>query len=285
MIRKKLLSIATALLLASTLVGGCSVLSLQDTLPNAILNQQDPEIIRDGLPAFLIITDALVESDPDDSDYLLLATTLYSAYAGTFAGSDQSRRKTLSNRAYNYGYRALCEEVETVCEAVDQPFDTFQVALDDNADTDNINVLYSFASAWATWLQAHTDDWEAIAQLPKIKAIIQTVLNIDETHERGNAQLYMGVLESQIPPALGGKPEKARQHFERAVALSDDRNLFAKVLFAENYARLVYDRELHDQLLNEVVEADPVSEKLTLTNTLAQQKAVVLLSESEAYFE
>ena len=280
--RSSLLTLSFVLLLS---LSGCAALKLQDTLPNAILNQQDPAIIRDGLPAFLIISDALVEAAPRDIDYLLLSTTLYSAYAGSFAGDDAERRKVLAKRAYSYGHRALCVDLESVCNAVELPFEQFEQVLANSIDKGNINLLFSFASAWATWLQAHSDDWQAVAQLPKIKLIIQAVLDLDETHEGGNAHLYMGVLESQLPPALGGKPEIARQHFERAIELSNGGNLFAKVLFAENYARLLYDRELHDKLLNEVLDADPRAEKLTLTNTLAQQKAQFLLSESESYFE
>ena len=33
----------------------------------------------------------------------------------------------------------------------------------------------------------------------------------------------------------------------------------AKVIYAEQYAKLVFDKELHDRLLTEVVNADPVA--------------------------
>ena len=272
-----------ALLLTN--VSGCAVLELKDTLPRAILNQQDPAIVRDGAPAFLIIVDALVEAAPYDTDYLLLASKLYSAYAGAFASTDEIRAKRLAGRAYEYGYRALCIELKSLCRAVDNPYDEYVAALSEHARPGKISVVYGFATAWATWLRANADDWQAIAQLSKIGATIKLVVDMDASYDNGTAQLYMGVLESQLPPALGGKPDVARQYFEQAILISNGRNLFAKVLFAENYARLVYDRELHDQLLNQVLTADPVENNLTLTNTLAQEKASVLLAESEAYFE
>ena len=50
------------------------------------------------------------------------------------------------------------------------------------------------------------------------------------------------------------------------------------------YARLLYERDLHDRLLNEVLEADPVVPGYTLTNTLAQRDAEVLLQSADAYF-
>ena len=74
-------------------------------------------------------------------------------------------------------------------------------------------------------------------------------------------------------PAVGGRPALGRTHFERAIELSGGRHLLAKVLFAEHYARLVFDRELHDQLLTEVLAADIEAEGLTLMNAIAREQA------------
>ena len=41
----------------------------------------------------------------------------------------------------------------------------------------------------------------------------------------------------------------------------------------------MFNKELHDRLLNEVIAADPNHPGLTLSNTLAQEKARVLLNE------
>ena len=113
---------------------------------------------------------------------------------------------------------------------------------------------------------------------------MQRVIELDETHDRGGAHLYLGVLESLIPPALGGKPEIARTHFERVIEITKGRHLMAKVMYAERYARTLYNRELHDQLLQDVLAQDPKEEGLTLANIIAQQKAKTLLDSAEEYF-
>jgi hypothetical protein len=92
------------------------------------------------------------------------------------------------------------------------------------------------------------------------------------------------VLNSVRPEAVGGKPELGRSYFEKAVALSGGKNLFAKTLEAEFYARLVFNQELHDKLLNEVLAADPNVPGLTLINTLAQERAKKLLVSGKDYF-
>jgi hypothetical protein len=58
----------------------------------------------------------------------------------------------------------------------------------------------------------------------------------------------------------------------------------AKTLYAQYYARLVFDQELHDRLLNEVIGAPPEAPKLTLTNVLAQERAKALLASGKDYF-
>ena len=114
--------------------------------------------------------------------------------------------------------------------------------------------------------------------------ILERVVALDEDYRYGQAHMYLGVLNSILPASLGGRPEQARTHFERAISLSDGRNLLARVLFAEHYARLVFDRELHDDQLRKVLEAEPDVPDLTLQNTYARQQARQLLDSADDYF-
>ena len=83
---------------------------------------------------------------------------------------------------------------------------------------------------------------------------------------------------------MGGRPEVGRRQFERAIELSSGEYLMAKVLFAEQYGRLVFDRELHDRALNEVLESNPRIDGLTLINLLAQEQARELLASADDFF-
>ena len=58
----------------------------------------------------------------------------------------------------------------------------------------------------------------------------------------------------------------------------------AKVFYAESYARMIFDRELHDRLLTEVLSADPQAPGLTLMNTIAQEQARALMESADDYF-
>ena len=58
----------------------------------------------------------------------------------------------------------------------------------------------------------------------------------------------------------------------------------AKVLYAEKYARMLFDQKLHDELLQQVIDADIGSSDQLLVNTLAKQKAAELLLDGDDYF-
>ena len=110
------------------------------------------------------------------------------------------------------------------------------------------------------------------------------VLELDETYDNGGPHLYMGVFETVLPPSVGGRPEVARGHFERTIEIAGGKHLLAKVFFADNYARLVFDRDLHDRLLREVLETDIRAPGLTLMNAIAQERARELLASADDYF-
>lgn len=255
---------------------------MADNLAFAILNQNDPETVRAGAPAYLLLIDSLIEEDPDDTSRLITGARLYSAYAGIFV-SDQQRAMRLAQKSLDYAGRALCLQKLTLCEAYEQPYEAFEPELAQTT-ADDVPVLYVFGSTWANWMKINGGDWNALANWPKINVIMRRITELDEGYDHGGAHLYLGVFASQTPPSLGGKPEQARLHFERAITLSQGKNLMAKVLYAQHYARMLYQRELHDRLLNEVLAANPEIPGFTLVNVLAKQEARSLLDSADAYF-
>ena len=277
------------LALCAVVASGCASLvgkatsRLADNLGSAVLNADDPATVQDGLPAYLLLLDGLLEGDPDNVGTLLAAAQLNGAYAGNFTGADTLRAQRLSSKALDYAKRATCLESPALCEALDGNPDAFATALG-TVDDRQVGLMYGLAAAWAGHIQAHRDDWGAVAELPKVEALLQRVVAIDPGHDGGLPLVYLGVLNSLRPEAVGGKPEQGRAYFQQALDASQGRNLYAKTLMAEFYARLVFDRDLHDRLLTEVLAANPKAPRYTLMNTLAQQRARRLLDSGKDYF-
>jgi hypothetical protein len=224
----------------------------------------------------------MIKGDPDNVELLISGSKLYGAYASVFV-EDRDRKQRLSAQSLDYAQHAFCVYKPETCNFRELSYYEFEQALKQFNQQD-VAVLFALGSAWAGWLQANSADWNAVAELPRIKAIIQRVLELDPLIDNGDAYLYMAVMESFLPPAMGGKPELAKNNFEQAIKVSDGENLMAKLLYAEKYARLVFDKELHDKLLQEVVNAGIENNESTLINSIAQYKARILLAESNDYF-
>ena len=251
-------------------------------LSKAITNNDDLETVKAGAPAYLLMLDSFIEGDPDDAKMLLAAAKLNSAYAGVFV-KDKQRAKRLTQKSLDFSFRAYCTSVPENCNLKKMAFSDFETAIE-QFDKDQLDLLFTLGTSWAGWIQNRSDDWNAAADLPRVNKIMTHVLTLDEKYESGQAQLYMGVLNTLLPPALGGKPKIGQRHFKKAIEFSEGKNLMAKVIYAEKYARLVFDQDLHDKLLNEVLKAEPRLPGFTLTNMLAQQQAKALLKSGIEYF-
>lgn len=253
-----------------------------DNLSTAILNENDPGTVRDGVPSYLLLLDAMIEGNPDDDGKLLSASRLYGSYAGGFV-AEPERAKRLALRAFDYAKRATCIRLKPFCDVLAQPFDPFVAELAKIGAKD-LDVLAGLGAAWAGRIQQDSGDWNAIADLPKVEALYERILALDPNYDGGAPYMVLGVLNSLRPAQYGGKPELGKQNFEKAIALSQGKNLMAKTLYAQYYARLLFDQELHDRLLNEVLAAAPEAPKLTLMNVLAQERAKALLASGKDYF-
>ncbi len=275
-------------LLALPALAGCAgfvtsaATKVSDNLSSAIRNHDDPATVEAGMPSYLLLIDGMIEGDPQNESLLLTGSRLYGAYAAAFV-KEPERAKRLARRARDYSDRALCVHDARLCNVMERPYEDFSAAIA-SLKAGDVPLLYTSAAAWAGWIQANSSDWNAIADLAKVKAMMARVVELDETYSHGEAHLYLGVFATLLPPALGGKPEEGRAHFERAIELSGGRDLIAKVEYARRYARITYDRPLHDRLLQDVLNADPAAPDLTLSNVLAQRQARELLSTADSYF-
>lgn len=255
---------------------------LADNLSAAVLNQNDPETVRDGAPAYLLLLDSFIEGNPDDPAILAAAANLYATYGSVFA-DEQERAARLTERARGYSTTAICNSYRPSCDWVGMQFEEYVQTLE-GLRKRHAEVVFSHGLASLAYIRTHSSDFTAIAMLPYSQALLERYLEINDGSDDAAIHTYLGILNSILPPSLGGEPDKARAHFERAIELSGGRNLGAKVEYAEGYARLLYERELHDSLLNEVIAADPVEPGNTLLNVLAQRRAEELLASADEYF-
>ena len=274
--------------------GGCSRIvghytqPLFDNLTSSFMQQRDVVLAEQGTPAFLLILDGLITHSPNNASLLLAGAQAYSAYNTAFvAGHDPERNKILADKAKDYAIRALSLHSKKFAAVRDARHDEFVTCLPSFRKKD-VPFLFYAATSWAGWIIANSASWDAVAELPKVQSLIERVIELDPTFYYGTPEAFMGALLTIRPPALGGQPEIAREHFERALVLGEGRFLPSYVMFANSYAKLVYDEELFFSLLNTVLESPvDLEPDLILINTLAQRQAreAIQRAPDDEYFD
>ena len=267
-----------ALLLAT----GCSprVMALRAMTPimdrasAAFRREPDPALAREAFPAQLKLLEGLLESDPGNPTLRRLLAEGFGGYAFLFledVDNDRARGAYLRGRDYAFG--ALGAKLKGLA-AMTLP--EAQQALGSARPADAPSLFWA-AYSWAGWINLSKDSPEAVADLPKVVVVMETVERLSPGFYFGGAELFLGAYEAMRPKMLGGDPAKSKAHFESALKAGGGRFLLAKVLYAATYAVAVQDQELFKRLLDEVLASSPELPEARLANAVAKVKAKRLL--------
>ena len=280
-------SLGKAVLLVTILMaGGCTSMLVQPLLEPVELSlqkQTDLELIKDGAPSLLLLLDGFIAKDPQNKNLLMAATKAYGAYAITLSETGETARAVdISLKAKTYGMTllGLLPHMENIPA---KKLDETDQALD-RISKDQVGFLFWGAYGWATWIRFQEGAPGALADLPAIEHIMLRVVELDDSYYYGGAHIFLGAYYSSRPQMYGGKPQDSRKHFERALVISDRKFLLAQVTYAETYARLVFDKKLYQDLLNEVLDQPLEDNKMASSNKLAQVMARKLLDATEEFF-
>ncbi len=280
------------LLLWSTLAGcaGCAAKirsaaagSLVEDIAAVTARHDDVDLVAQAAPTYLLLLEGLLQSDPGNQRLLGSAAEAYVSYGALVEPDDPERARKLYRRAKDYGLRALAADKE-IAGFLRAPYGEF-IQIRSHLKPEDLPIVFWAASSWGAWVSTNTSSLEALADLPKVIALMEWILSTDESFYYGSPHLFLGMYYSALPPSLGGRPDKALHHFERAIEIGQRQSLMAYVLMAKYYARQIFDRGLYISLLSKVLElpADQVPE-LTLQNIAAKKEAGKLLEEVDAFF-
>jgi len=283
--------VALAGLLAGTT--GCStsrmtVDFMAPVLENTVdvaLRSEDPALVRDALPTSLLLLEGMLETHPNQHAVAKLASMMYFAYGFAFVeAEDPPRASTLYERGRDLGWRAV-DRPEAEAAIRRGSFAELPGALERIRDRDAEAALWAAAN-WGLWIQLNLDEPSAVADFARLMPLAERVAALDDTLFWGMPRILLGAMHASRPVMLGGDPERSREEFERAFALSDRNLLLAHVFFAKTYCVLTFDREAFESSLREVLDAPrgrlPEAE---LLNQVARVQAAALLARAEDIFE
>jgi hypothetical protein len=284
---KRFLFFIPAMMLLEGCIQAIAVRSMADILDyglQAFNEESDLQIAHESLGSNLKLIEALIKADPENEKFLLFASQGYNAYALAFAEDDSVERARLFYlRGKEYSLRILKKNAK-FREALNADDSTFRLALQSFTKTD-VPAIFWTASNWFSFINISRSDISALADISKARAMIEFVLKNEPTFYYGGAYLFLGAIEGTTPQFLGGKPELAKEYFEKCQALNGNKFLLADLFYAKTYAVQVQNQELFESLLKKIDETSiDVLPEARLPNAVAKQKAKLLRAQMNNLF-
>lgn len=278
--------------LALALLAGCSLRSIAvrsaaEILPRGIAafyEEPDPALAREAMGSQLKLVEVLLKNDPGNPELLLAAAQGFGGYAFLFLEDEApDRAKRIYARGRDFGIRALGKVLPARFDR-EPDLGKFSAMLGKVGKRD-AGLLFWTAYAWGGWADLSRNDPQALADLPKVEAMMRRVEELSPGYFFGGPDLFFGAYYGSRPRILGGDPEKSRSHFERAVAASDGKFLMARVLYAQFYGVPSGDRELFRRSLEAALAGSPADlPEQRLANEVARIRARKLLEAIDELF-
>ncbi len=280
-----------ALLLLAFGAQGCiqtiairSMGGIMDNGFKAFNEESDIQLAHEALGSNLKLLEALIKSDPGNKQFLLFASQGYNAYALAFCEDDSvERARVFYLRGKEYGLQVL-QQNDAFRLALDKDDAAFRESLR-SLTKDDVPALFWTAFSWGSYINITRTDVAALADLAKVRAMIERVAELDPSYYYGGAYLFLGTIEGTTPKGLGGNPERSREYFEKSLAINGGKFLMTQLYEARAYAVQIQDRTLFESLLNQVLDADiDVLPEARLANAVAKEKARRLLAQADDLF-
>ena len=297
----------SAPLIASALLAlaqpACSIKKLAvSSLGNALAeggktyaSDDDPDLVREAVPFGLKTVEALLDESPRHKGLLLAAASGFTQYGFAFIqqeadfveARDLARATALRDRARKHYRRGL----EYGLRGIEVDFPGFRAALRKDPVAalaplrkKHVPLLYWTANAWGAAIALSKDDAELSADQNLAEALMRRALELDEGYERGSVHDFFISYEGGRR-SVGGSVGEARQHLERALALSGGHRAWPLVNFAETVSVGAQDRKEFESLLRQALAVDPDAvPEVRVANLVAQRRARWLLGRANELF-
>lgn len=252
----------------------------------AVNKNPDVETVRRAMPASLVQLDGFIQVSPDNEDILLRAAEAYNGYAFLFIEDiDKQRAAKLNRKARDYALRVL-KHNPAFENALDKSDDEYIAALQ-TLTKDDTPALFFATNSWLSYIgQSFAVNPRVTADRPKVLLMMERLLELDDTFNYGAPHILTAAYNASQPITMGGNPDKAKYHFEKAFEISESKFLIWYYLYAKFYAVQNQDRELFVSTLKNIIAApvDLLPEK-RFANEAVKIKAKHLLAKEGQLFD
>ncbi len=257
---------------------------LRENVKAAVNKSTDINLVRDGMPASLLQMDGFIEMAPDNKELLIAAAESYSGYAFAFVEeTDRKRAAKLNLKARGYALRALADNEEFI-QALDKPVEEFTPTLA-KFDKEDVPALFFATNSWLKYISFNLDNPECLMDLPKVEAMMFRIEELDDQFMYGSIHAMLGSYFAARSITLGGQPEIAKAHFDKAFEISQNKYLIFRLLYARFYAVQIQNQELFTKTLQQIIHApENLMPEKNLVNEIARDKARKLIAQTDDFF-
>jgi predicted anti-sigma-YlaC factor YlaD len=269
--------------------------TLSDT-GDVFTRDNDPELVRDATPFALKLYESLLESVPRHGPLLVATCGGFTQYGYAFIEADADALDSArSDEAIELRDRALKLYLRGrgyCLRAMDARFGqgTSAALLRDaaaavvKARRDDVPLLYWTAASWGSAIALGIDRPDLAIDFPTVRALADRALALDSTWNNGALHELMITLDS-LPDALGGNPERAREHFRTSVEIQQGLSPGPYVALATGVAVPAQDRAEFERLLKQALAIDPEKDPSNrLVILITQKRARILLDRIDEKF-
>lgn len=284
--------------------GGCSIKkmavnSMGDALAEGgetYASDDDPELIKAAAPFSLKLMESLLAEVPEHSGLLYATASGFTQYAFAFVQEEaeeiedadlavaeamRTRARKLYLRARDYGLRGL-DVAHPGFEKAVYADPKKAVA---QAQAEDVRLLYWTAAAWGAAISVSKDDPELIGGLPQVEALIDRAFELEPGFDHGAIHSFL-INYEMSRSSKGGDPEpRAREHFARAVELSEGLQAGPYVTLAESVCVKKNQPDEFKAMLEKALAIDVNRRKeWRLANLIYQRRARWLLGKIDELF-
>ncbi len=255
-----------------------------DDISDAFFEEGDMDFAEQAIPANLKLLEGLIKGSSYENENLLLkGCKMFGMYAMGFLEDtnvdkklDKKNLKRASafyEKAKDYGLM-IFKKKSDFKQALEGTIDDFSKIMPAFNEKD-VELLFWTAFSWGSYINLNRTSPYAIADLPKVKIMMERVIELNDKYFYGLPHLFMIVYYS-MPKMFGGNLEKAKDEYNKIVELSGDKFVLADFFMAKYYAVQSQDRELFIKLLEKIENTSDDVIKEKLFTQVAKKKAIVL---------
>lgn len=250
----------------------------------AFTQEQDLVLAEQALPGNLKLLEVMLKTDPDNERLLRLLSMGYNSYAlGFVEDVDVDRARMFYLRARDFGMRILRHDTE-LGRALAGPVDQLVRVLASRSKHD-VPAVFWTAFGWGSYINLTLTSPDAIADLPRVEAMMKFVAAKDSSFYYGGAYVFLGTLYGSRSKFLGGDTDLSKQYFEAALRINKGRFLMTQVYYARSCAVQTLNEALFDELLKTVDDTPlDVLPEFRLANAIAKKKAALLMARKSELF-